>query len=565
MIRRFNRSIVVSLRAALIVVTAIAGLTVCAQPAMAHAQLASTEPAEAAILDAAPDRIKLHFEEPVRTVLDGVRVYDQDGRRIDTKKASLVKGDDTTVEMSLGNLRNGGYVVVWRVVSADSHPVRGVFTFQVGNDAQDVRVLSKSLFADTGQNVAVTTASRVVRLVDFLALAILAGGLLCSAWVFRRVQPRSNKILAVALCVAVGADLIGFGLQGVKVTGRGFGELLDLAVVDAVFQTGYGVNAAARWVSLALLGVVMLLSRRGVITAGTKLWNALVSVLSVAALATITLSGHAVSGRWVPLAIPLDLVHLTAMSIWFGGLIALLVGVLRRSSDSTETAQSDDGARDVKRFSAVAFWSVIAIAVTGTLQGLRQVGSLGNLTGSDYGFKLLVKVILFIGLVVLASKARNYVKSHKMSATGSDSSGKELRFMVKVEAGLAVLILAVTSVLVDAAPPRLQSGEPFSTNLQVGDAWVQLLVDPARRGPNQVHIYTLTQEGQVYEVPEATVTMDLPSKGIEGLPVPMQVGGPGHYVAQAFPIPLSGNWTFHVKVRTTDVDVSEASTQVRIS
>ena len=120
------------------VVTALLCIVVvlgaAAAPASAHAQLVSTNPADGAHVEPAPKRVSLRFSEHVSLKLGGVRVLNTDGERVDKDDAKAVN-DTVTVGLRDG-LGDGSYVVAWNVISADSHPVNGAFTFVVGAGAE---------------------------------------------------------------------------------------------------------------------------------------------------------------------------------------------------------------------------------------------------------------------------------------------------------------------------------------------------------------------------------------------------------------------------------------------
>src|SRR4051794_37168396 len=113
----------------------IAGLVFAlgtSSPAWAHSGLSTSSPGEGQVLAAAPDQVTLTFDEPVSAGFDAVKVYDDKLRRVDLGTLA-VSGPASTIRTSLpGGLRDGTYVVLWRVVSDDSHPVTGTFRYSVG-------------------------------------------------------------------------------------------------------------------------------------------------------------------------------------------------------------------------------------------------------------------------------------------------------------------------------------------------------------------------------------------------------------------------------------------------
>ena len=104
---------------------------VLAGPASAHAVLVSTTPGESARLDTAPAEVTLRFSEGVTLGAGYARVLTSDGTRVDTDEASA-DGDTLTIPLD-PELADGGYLVTYRIVSADSHPVQGAWSFVVGD------------------------------------------------------------------------------------------------------------------------------------------------------------------------------------------------------------------------------------------------------------------------------------------------------------------------------------------------------------------------------------------------------------------------------------------------
>jgi copper transport protein len=129
-----------------------------------------------------------------------------------------------------------------------------------------------------------------------------------------------------------------------------------------------------------------------------------------------------------------------------------------------------------------------------------------------------------------------------------------LRTAIAAEIVVVLAVLAVTAGLVNARPANQAYAAPFSTEVKAGPTLVDVVVDPAKAGPLAVHLYILTSAGLIDDVPEVDATMSNPGAGITGLKVPVQLAGPGHYVAYGFDVPLPGTWTIVVTVRTDAID-----------
>ena len=126
----------------------------------------------------APTEISLRFDEQVEASLGAVRLYDSRGRRIDTGATTKPSGRSGR-SPGPDEVAGGAYVVTWRVISADSHPVQGSFTFQVGTrrtrPRSSVQALAGNLLSKTGGSKAVGVVYGVARWLVFAALALLIG------------------------------------------------------------------------------------------------------------------------------------------------------------------------------------------------------------------------------------------------------------------------------------------------------------------------------------------------------------------------------------------------------
>lgn len=174
------RSRPIGLRLALAAALAVGVVVFGAAPAFAHAQLLSTEPVGGTVVAKPPDRVVVHFGESVEIPLGSIRVFaSPSGKQIDTGPATHIDGQGSSVGVKLPKLERGGYVVTWRVTSADSHPVHGAFTFSVGAKSAggEEAALAQKLLASGGDSTTVGAIYAVLRFVAFAALVVLVGGL----------------------------------------------------------------------------------------------------------------------------------------------------------------------------------------------------------------------------------------------------------------------------------------------------------------------------------------------------------------------------------------------------
>ena len=579
--------------AAAVLVGAVAGL---AMPASAHAVLESTNPPSGTAVAKSPGQVVLHFDEQVSVTPSSVEVFNSSAKRVDSGSTRHVPGDSHSIETAVpGSLPSGGYVVTWRVVSADSHPVHGAFTFFIGSaaGAGDVTSEASQLLSRSAGNTTVGVVYGVVRFVAFVAAAGLLGALLFMAWIWPEAQRRrvGRAVLWVSLGLLFLATLAAFGLQGAYGGGLGLSATLKGSELRSVWATRFGKAYAARIGFIAVIGGLAgwLLARPA--RRAPTWWLASTAAAAVAMLSTWALGDHAATGNLVWLAVPFDVIHLGAASIWIGGLVMVL-GVLVPASIGDRAGPESPLRQAGVRFSNWALAAVIVILATGLFAAWRQVGvSWGALTTTAYGKLVLYKAAGLAVLVALASVSRSSLHG-RLSLPGAapprpsapapvptsgggtatltraapsrllagsrpmteDGRARRLRGAVWGEVAVGLAVLALTAVLVEAQPAKQAYAAPFSTEAKAGPTLVNVVMSPAHTGPVALHLYILTEAGAIDNVPEVDATMSNGRTGVNGLTVPIHVAGPGHYVAYGFVVPFPGTWSLNVTVRTDALD-----------
>ncbi|MGH9041577.1 MAG: copper resistance CopC/CopD family protein [Acidimicrobiia bacterium] len=563
-----------------VVALAALGLVLPAAPAFAHAQLLSTEPVAGTAGDS-PPQVLMRFSEPVQVSQVGLRVFDENAERVPTETARHPKGKADEVALPLPKLDNGPYVVTWRVTSADSHPIHGAFTFRVGPapaDGADEGDLARQLLAADGGDKTVGSVYAGLRFLAYASLVLLVGTVvfLGLVWPEGLVVRRARRLAGSAWAVLIGATALGLPVQALYVNGLGFPDLSSVA--GHMFDSRFGQVWGSRLVLLVLMGVVLVtLARWGSRRAeGETLPRGLLiggGLVSAALLVTPALAGHASTRDMIPLAVTSDLVHLGAVSLWLGGLVCLVACVLpRRVAGELSSV--------VPRFSRLAAAAVATILVTGLFQSWREVGSKDALTSTTYGRLLMIKFGLFLLMVALGALSRRWVQARYQvparlrlspgpgaAATSEAETVAHLRRSVGAETVLAIVVLAVTALLVAAEPARSALSRPFSAEMTTDDVLINVIVDPAKAGPATFHFYTLTPQGQVSDVEEFTARLRLPAADVGPLPLKIEKVAPGHFAAykeSGTELPLRGSWELEVVARTTEIDQSRASTTIPV-
>ncbi|CAL9517574.1 copper resistance CopC/CopD family protein [Streptomyces sp. enrichment culture] len=647
----------------LLLLAAACALLASAAPASAHAALTGSDPRQGAVVDRAPAQVSLTFSESVSMDDDSIRVLDPKGKRVDDGGPSGTGGTTYAVKLHAG-LPDGTYTVTYQVVSADSHPVAGAYTFSVGAPSET----SVSATAQAAGGGFIGGLYGVGRYVSYAGFAVLVGGaaFVLACW------PRGAGVRVVQRFVVSGwlaltaATLLLLLLRG-SYTGSGkVADVFDLGLLGEVLQTKTGAALVSRLLLLAAAALFIAVlfgaydkredEERRDITFGLAVGG---TVVAAGLAATWAMSEHASVGLQAGLAMPVDVVHLIAVATWFGGLTALLVALYRGPADTPVPAVA------VRRFSAVAFGSVVALVVTGTYQSWRQLGSWTAFTDTRYGQLLLAKIGLVAVLVGIAYFSRRWTARltdaapvvvrqrdkavRQREKTGAKASGAAraakgsggskgsgaskasgdskapggskgsggsqraaqlarqraavdaarqkkqrdadphrlgLRRSVLAEAGIAVVLLAVTTVLTQTEPGRTEEEAkatgasstapsapstgavtldmPFDTGGQNGKGLVRVELDPARVGANDLHLYVEGPDGTAVDVPEVKVALTQEAKDIGPLPVAPDHITTGHWSASGVQIPVAGDWEVAVTVRTSDIDQVTVSKNAQI-
>ncbi|MGQ4712118.1 copper resistance CopC/CopD family protein [Streptomyces anulatus] len=395
-----------------------------AGPASAHAALTGSDPQDGAVVDTAPKEVTLSFSEAIAVGDDSIRVLDPSGKRADTEAEPRDLSEGGTVRYGVAlhsGLPDGTYTVAWQAISADSHPISGAFTFSIGAPSETTVALS-SQEAGGGP---VGVVYDIARYAAYGGFVLLVGGsafvLICwrggaSALPMQRLVVRGWLTLTAATLVML--------LLRNPYTGSGkFADAFDLAGLQSVLDTKPGAALVSR---LLLLGASALFiavlfgtyarredeQERKDLTFGLAVGG---GVVAAGIAATWAMSEHASTGIQASIAMPVDVAHLLAVAAWLGGLASLLVALYRTP---------DIGSAAVRRFSAVAFSSVVVLAATGIYQSWRQVGSWSALTGTRYGQLLIIKVALIAVLLAVAWFSRRW--TGRLTDTSVASSGAEV-------------------------------------------------------------------------------------------------------------------------------------------
>ncbi|WP_188940046.1 copper resistance CopC/CopD family protein [Nakamurella endophytica] len=562
---------------------------VAAVPASAHATLLETTPGDTSVVRTAPLEVDLRYDQPVSTALGAVRVLDPGGNRVDS--GTVAQRDDGRIVVAAlkPDLPHGTYTVLWRVLSADAHTIFGASTFSVGAPSS-TSVADQELEQDDGGRAA-EIGLEASRVLSYGGIVLLFGVLAFVAllWPAGRQRRAVRRLVDIGWWATVAGTVTGVLLQGPYASGRPLSAAVDPDVLGQVLATRFGLAAVARLVLLLGIGYVMRRSRHGR-GAGA---SSVLAGLGLAVLVSISVVGHSGSSDLAALALPLDVLHMAAASVWLGGLTVLATVLLRRPDPAT----SDDLARVLPRWSATAAGCVLVLVASGAFAGWRQIREWGALTGTGYGRLLIVKFGLVAGMVLFGALGRQLIQRRILHpapgavepateaeplllATGTDTATlvttsekpaqlsaavRILRRSVLFEAVLAAAVLVVAAILVGTAPARDSYVPTFTASAPATSSLtVDVSVAPAKSGLNDLQLTYTGPGGRPTDVVAATARWTQQGGGDAVVPVTLTRSGPGRYTITRVALPAAGQWQLAVTTQSSDIDSSTVLFDVRV-
>jgi len=554
--------------------------------ALAHATLEGSSPPRGATVKQQPGEVVFRFSEPVEGNFGAVRVYDAEGARVDEGDAFHPDGEGRKLAVHLKpGLPDGSYTATYRVVSADAHIVSGGYVFSIGKAGRAPEETVAELVAAGGSSAATEIGMGIARGAQYAALALALGALaflLLAWWPARRLlggggerweranlafERRLRAVLLAAVAAGAISAVAAIVFEAAQAAGIGAGSALDPTILGEELGTRFGTVWGITALAWVLLGV-------GAVPALRRLAPRSVAPLFVP-LAFIALepalSGHPSTQSPVALLFPANVLHVAAMSIWVGGLASLVLILPAATRELEPPDRSRLLAATLARFSPIALACVALILLTGLGQAYAYVRHLDNLLDTAYGRAVLIKLVLLVAVLIPLGAYNRYRSVPRLEriATGGEAPGRAgllLRRSLRGEIALVVIVLGVTAALAGYAPATSAQSGSFSGSAALGPAELEITVDPARVGSNQVHLYLFDARSaaQFSPIEELDVTASLPDKSIGPLSLEPQRSGPGHYTVQGALLGVAGDWQFDVTTRVSAFDEYTAEVQVPI-
>ncbi len=469
------------------------------------------------------------------------------------------------------HLPEGWYLVYWRVISADGHPVRGAFTFAVGPNpgpAPQFVIPSLSESAATPQLV-------VTRWLVFLSMMIAVGLFSLRAVIARPAAGIAGaplRSLSVATAVSLAVALAAIPLYVLVATAE-FAQrpFVDLGATVPVIRDS---NLGRSFTDLEIVLVLFALAawallwvddgrRRQRSVAGLL---ALAGALLAAAAATAVpgLAGHAAQTSPAALSLVLDWTHVTAAAVWLGGLVGLVILGVRTPAG----ARVDVLGLVVPRFSRTALVCVLLVIASGVAASIIHLPTLSSLWGTSYGQAIMVKVALLS--CALVAGGINYARTTPRLAAArergdrglGESGARLLRRTVRAEVVLVSATVLAAMVLSSLPPPAKALAEVGQASAHVGPGSVarvihhgsytlHVRVDPNRAAQPSTFTLALSQNGKPVTGARVVLQFAMLDMEMGTQAYTMPETSPGTYVRTTPALVMVGHWGVGFQVQPT--------------
>ncbi|MDW6022309.1 copper resistance protein CopC [Mesorhizobium sp. BAC0120] len=505
--------------------------------AHAHAALISTVPAEGAVVAATPKEMSLTFNEPVSPLV--LKLVRPDGAAAPLDRYVL---KDTTVAFAAPALSEGTHVLVWRVVSADGHPVGGSVVFSVGAPSA-----SGPPDINAPESLPVLVVIWFSKLGLYAGLFFGIGGVFFLSW----VGPAAGGVrifVRTALLLGLVAAFVSPGLQGL--------DALQLPLSAIVSRATWSAGMATSLADMAEIAAAAIVAALVALQIRAKAFAQPLSSLALAGVGlALAASGHASDAEPHWLTRPAVFLHAATIAFWVGALVPL-AGLLPSGDPQSGAA--------LRRFSYLIPWPLAALVVSGVVLAVIQVETPAALLTTSYGYVLSIKLGIVAALFALA--AGNRWRLTKPAADGDAVANRRLTRAVRLELVLVALILGVVALWRFTPPPRaiaIEAAQPAAIHLHGEKAMADVTVTPGRAGAVVISAFIMSPSFDPLQAKEVTVSLSNPAAGIESIRRKAELLD-GNWRVSDLTIPIAGRWKIAVDVLISDFETTKLEGEAAI-
>ncbi len=540
---------------------------------LAHANLLRSDPPANSAQKISPTRVRLWFSETPEPSFTTISMVDKSGAQLDKRDSHRVPDEKDAMEVSVPELPQGLYTVVWKALSAaDGHVTNGSFSFTVGDvplsesSPREIMALVDNALAASEPPPLREIFSRWFNL---LTLIVLVGAITFPVLILipALAMKDSRQPILRAYPSTIRArlseepnDALDLWLERWLTFVRAAFVLYALATVGVLisqaFAAGGGVDAILNVLQATRFGTIWLFRASLLMILGVLIFRdatehramRIGALLGVALVFTQSLTSHGAAVSDPPiLPLAIDFIHLLLAAIWVGGLFQLLIAI--------QSFETDTLAKIISTFSLVAFVCVGVIIATGTYSMIVQVEPLEAFFETLYGEALFVKLLLILPLLALGALNLIITRPALAGMVAQRARAVMARFNIAValEIVFAALVILAVGVLTSAAPAKGAydpSPKMMMQTRRADDLFITLGIAPGLVGTNDFDIKVQDESRQ--PVTDATVVRllgNMPGMemGVQEIAATNQ--GSGHYALRGDLLSMIGVWNVEVLVR----------------
>ncbi len=539
--------------------------------ASAHAYLVKTVPAASGVLDAPPPSVELTYDEAVEPRFAIISVTSAAGKQETTGPVRRSPANPDTLVVPLRpRLPEGWYLIYWRAISVDGHPVQGAFTYAVGPNAGPAPQFPVPSISATATAPALLVARWAMFLTVMSAIGLFVLRALIARPVLRRASGTSLRAVSRAFVIAAVLGVLAIpAYLDIATANDSLRSVFDLSALVPLFRvTAFGRGYVDMMLCFDLFCLAALitvwLDRPDREHRSVAELIALTGALLAAAAALLIpgSAGHAAQTSPRGISVILDWLHLISGSVWLGGLVGLLA--LWRSLPAGRRVAGLSVA--VPRFSNVALVSVSLLLWTGTWATINHMPAVSALWLTGYGVAILVKLGLLIVAMGLAAGNLRRSKPRLLAARvhpelGAPAAGL-LRRLISGEAVLITGAVLAAAVLSSLAPPPPAFALQSSALASVGPGRVvqtvkragyelQVLVSPNKAVAPDSFALRITKDGRLLRRASVTLTLNHTEMQMPEQEYQLSETGPGIYSHAAPALVMVGKWALGFQITPT--------------
>ena len=541
--------------------------------AEAHASLVSSQPASQALLTEPPHEVTLTFSEPVTPL--NLQLIAPSGEQY---PLSDIKQVNNTTQVALPSLQeSGSYVLSWRVVSADGHPIGGALLFALNSASPEPMLAQHSapLLAPT---------IWLSRLLLYMGLFFGVGSLVFRVFAFNGAAAKaldanaraSNSTTEQAklkglVYVGIAAAILYLGLFGLDALALPWRAIFQRPVWQTALHASVGL---AMLLAVGALMLSLLLSPHLSWAKRTFVLQKPLAILCVLLVAaSITASGHASTAAPLWLSRPLVWLHGIGVIAWVAALWPLARmphRLLQPKPCQSQACEPLSRHLASRHLAALAFFSryipyaLTILVLSGAWLAYRQLTGWSGLVNSSYGQILLAKLLLV--LILLALGAYNRYHLTPKIRLQQIPAQRQLTRVIHLEIGLMVLVLALVALWRFTPPPR-SAAQAEVTRAEATNSDASHMLELANddleaklsfSANNQLWVQLSYKDHTVFSAQAVTLSFSQPQLGIEPIIVNATLnstlGKSQQWQVEALNLPAITDWQLEITVLVSDFE-----------